>query len=114
MKDESLTDHNYITFQIERKNSACNDKVENDGWQIKKSDRKLTHILEELRHQNIVSAGSFSLKFAEICNRTMPKCTADRDGNLSTGGMTTLPYCLDNALVNVGHKQEVTEETLQK
>lgn len=75
-QEESLSDHNYILFEINKQPKATRTlpKEINRGWQIKKVDNhRLQSMAVILKDEPDLSAGKYTRSLAEICNNVMPK-----------------------------------------
>lgn len=73
---ESLSDHNYIVFDVaDKKPLPRKRKSKIEGWQVKKLDKqRLQRKMEEMREESSrCSAKDFTNALRQICDETMPK-----------------------------------------
>lgn len=81
--EESLSDHNYILFNIcSDGRRTTRDKPKAKGWQSKMLDsRKLRDALHEMDNTGIItSAKTLSNKLDEICEKSMTKTNSSKKG----------------------------------
>ncbi|XP_033225993.1 uncharacterized protein LOC117178676 [Belonocnema kinseyi] len=72
---ESLSDHNYVTFDIIEKSRPLRRNQRQTGWNTRKLGRdKLQNAIDDIAEsQNALAAEEFSSRLGQLCNRCMPK-----------------------------------------
>ncbi|KAJ8912476.1 hypothetical protein NQ315_014576 [Exocentrus adspersus] len=72
---ESLSDHDYITFDISEDKQSKQRKPVIHGWQVRKLNKeRLAQMLNEIEMREITDvAGHFTDTLTRICENTMPK-----------------------------------------
>lgn len=78
---ESLSDHNYIIYEVLEEKTLSGQKQQmSEGWQVKKLNRQ--NLQQELVdidvEESMISAEGFSRTLSKICKNTMPKRTSKR------------------------------------
>lgn len=75
MDEETLSDHNYIFFEIGLQQTTAGNTTKPNGWQIRKLDVvKFEQETQALSWENMeVTAENFSTTLQTLCNTTMPK-----------------------------------------
>lgn len=74
---ETLSDHNYIIFEVTDKEQKRTSVVQNKGWKITSLNKQtLQQILNDgdiIQEEGVSPAKNFSKTLTQICNRTMAK-----------------------------------------
>lgn len=75
LDEDTLSDHNYISFELKQTNRLPGARPKFSGWQTKKFDecafdRKVSELHWDEEES---SAGHFSLKLKKLCDASMPK-----------------------------------------
>ncbi|XP_060516193.1 uncharacterized protein LOC132695754 [Cylas formicarius] len=70
---ETLSDHNYITFEVKNSDPTVVRQRECRGWQVKKLDRNKLHNAIGSLGEDGPSARDFSEELATLCDISMPK-----------------------------------------
>lgn len=79
LKDESLSDHNYILFSIAETSSQRETDAQNGGWYAKNIDEtKVAEAGSKIPWGEITTAGKFSSVLKDICDKTLKKKRAGR------------------------------------
>lgn len=87
IEEESLSDHNYIVFEVTNTKEYTEQQLTTQGWQIRKlNEQKLKEVTNYIKWDGEITAGKFSEQLVEICNATMPKRMIARRGRPVTGG----------------------------
>lgn len=70
---ESLSDHNFIVFQVTEGTRPSNPAAVNKGWNVRKLDRqKLDNALEQIEYTDS-SVRAFSRILSDLCETSMPR-----------------------------------------
>lgn len=80
-EQETLSDHNYITFEVLDKNSTKSRNIQKvRGWNSRKiNEQAMKHAIEEIAVKNIPATPEiFSASLEHICNKAMPKKKSPR------------------------------------
>lgn len=74
LEEDSLSDHNYISFEIKKPDKLPQAQAKCKGWQMNKFDEmKFNQETAKLSWNEEITAGNFSRKLSELCNQTLPK-----------------------------------------
>lgn len=75
LEEDSLSDHNYITFEFKKLEKPPRTRPTFKGWQTRKFNKTaLNQKVSELNWDNaVISAGHFSTRLKQLCNASMPK-----------------------------------------
>lgn len=74
LEEDSLSDHHYIMFSVNNTVNLIQRPVKAEGWQPRKIN--VEHIREDinaLRWEGEITAGNFSKKLTELCDKAMPR-----------------------------------------
>lgn len=75
LEEESLSDHNYIFFELVFQTPITSSRAQKSGWQIRKLNKeKLEQEAQKMEwHDTEITAGKFSETLKVLCDSTMPK-----------------------------------------
>lgn len=74
LEEDSVSDHHYIMFGFNTTTNSIQSPIKAEGWQTKKLNvDKVREEISALRWEGQITAGNFSSKLKELCDKAMPR-----------------------------------------